>query len=61
MPHRPSATHDGHRHVPVEHRPGYMECDICGHRWIFRWALPDGATPTQEDIKWLHHGKWPRH
>jgi hypothetical protein len=61
MPQHPSATHDGHRHVPVEHRPGYFECDRCGLRWIHRSVLPNGTTPTQDDIKWLHHGNWPRH
>jgi hypothetical protein len=59
MPNRASATHDGHRHVPVEHRPGYFECDLCGRRWIHRLVLPDG-TPTPEDIDWLHHSKRPR-
>ena len=59
MPQRPNATHDGHRHVPVERRPGYFECERCGHRWIHRSVLSNSATPTEDDIEWLHHGHWP--
>lgn len=61
MPQHPSATHDGHRHVPVEHRPGYFECNRCGLRWIHRSVLPNGTTPTHDDIKWLHRGNRPHH
>jgi hypothetical protein len=59
MPHHPNAIRDGHRHVPVEHRPGYFECERCGHRWIHRSVLSNGTTPTEDDIKWLHHGHSP--
>lgn len=52
MPHHPNSTHDGDRHVPVEHRPGYFECERCGHRWIHRSVLPNGTTPAEDDIMW---------
>jgi DNA-directed RNA polymerase subunit RPC12/RpoP len=54
MSHHPSETCDRYPHLPVERRYGYVECERCGHRWIFRSVLPDG-TPTQDDIDWLHH------
>jgi hypothetical protein len=59
MAHRPNSTRDGYRHVPVEHRPGYFECERCGHRWIHRSALLNCTGPTEDDIKWLHHGHLP--
>ncbi len=61
MPYDPNVGSDGHRHVYVylEQRPGYFECEHCGNRGIDRAVLPDGITPTEDDIKWLHHGNWP--
>jgi hypothetical protein len=61
MPYDPNVGSDGQRHLYVylEQRPGYFECKHCGNRGIDRSAFTDGITPTEDDIKWLHHGNLP--
>jgi len=62
MPYDPNTACDGrpHSYVFLQERPGYLECTHCGSRGIERCVLPDGVNPTEDDIKWLHHGNWPR-